>query len=86
LLKGAFAKNCNGLFSRYFAPVRPLMDGFILGIRLIALVHEAPDDTGGIAGFFSWGTGVFRCLTHESKSLGGMTSRSFDRALIILTN
>src|SRR5882757_6468749 len=84
-LKGAFAKNCDGLFSRNFAPLGPLMDGFILGVWDIALVHEAADDASGIAGFFGRGTGVFRCLTHESNSLGGVNLRSFGRTPIILT-
>jgi hypothetical protein len=84
-LEGAFAKNCDELFGRDFAPLGPLMNGFILNVRNVALVFEAPDDASGIAGFFGWGTGVFRCLTHMSNSLAGMTSRSFDRAPIILT-
>jgi hypothetical protein len=67
-LNGAFAKYRDGFFGRDFAPLGLSMDGFILGIRNIALVLEAPDDAGGIAGFFGWGTGVLRCLTHNSYS------------------
>jgi len=33
-LKGAFAKNCEGLFARDFAPLGLLMNGFILGVWL----------------------------------------------------
>jgi hypothetical protein len=40
---------------------------------------EASDDARGIAGFLSSGTGVFRCLTHESNSLGGI-DQSIDRS------
>ena len=61
-LKGAFAKNRDGFFSRDFAPLGPLMDGFILRIRNIALVHEAPDDARGIAGFFGWRYGCLSVL------------------------
>jgi hypothetical protein len=53
------------------------MNGFILGVWNIALVLEAPDDASGIVGFVGGGTGVFRCLTHKSYSLGGMNSQSF---------
>jgi hypothetical protein len=84
-LKGAFAKYHDGFFGRDFAPCGLLMNGLIFRIRNIALMHEAPDDAGGIAGFFGRSTGVFRCLTHEWNFLGGMTSRSFDRAPMILT-
>src|SRR5271156_2762323 len=63
-LKGAFAKNCDELLGRDFAPLGHLMNGFILRIWNISLVHEAPDDASRIAGFFGWRTGVFRCLAH----------------------
>jgi hypothetical protein len=69
-LKGAFAKNRDGFLGRDFAPLGPLMDDLILGVWNVALVHEAAEDASGIAGFFGWGTGVFRCLTHEAYSLG----------------
>jgi hypothetical protein len=84
-LKGAFAKNCDELLGRDFAPLGHLMNGFILRVWNISLVHEAPDDASRIAGFFGWRTGVFRCLTHKWNSLGGMTGGSVDPALIILT-
>jgi hypothetical protein len=70
-LKAPLAKNRDGFFARDFAPQGLLMNGFILGVWNIALVLEAPDDASGIAGFFGCGTGVFRCLTHESYSLAG---------------
>jgi hypothetical protein len=69
-LEDAFAKYRYGFFSRDFASLCPLMNGFILGVWNVALVLEAPDDASGIAGFFGCGTGIFRRLTHEVEFLG----------------
>jgi hypothetical protein len=79
LLKGALAKDCDCFLGRYFSPRCALMDRLSFGGWNIAFVLEAPDDASGIAGFFGCGTGIFRRLTHESYSLGGVSDQSIDR-------
>src|ERR1700679_3389648 len=65
LLKCAFAKNRDDFFSYDFSPLGALMDRFGFRGWKIALVLEAPDDAGCIAGFFGWRTGIFRCCAHK---------------------
>lgn len=48
----------------------------VVSPRVLGSPHEREMNiASGIAGSFGWGTGVFRCLTYESYSLGGMNSR-----------
>src|ERR1700722_1806834 len=71
----AFAKDRDRLFGGDFTPQRLLMNRFILCVRDVALMLEAPNNARGSPGLFCRSAGVFRGLSHAKHYIPTTTSR-----------